>query len=182
MKKKMLKKKMYCVALSVIACGALAFVAMAGEDAARKEEPRKVPSVLPAEQVDEAAWDAWRAELRRLRDADEGYKAAVAALDAYDGDDEVEFAELRSFRDDLFREIARSVFERFFGTWMGSDEEFDDLIGPFQTVNQNTVKACLEGAVTLCGQGKVCSVSVTDEHCNVVCQDGSGGCPPVQGP
>jgi len=170
-----MKKKMYCVALSVLACGSLAFVAMAGEDAARKDEQRKLPSVLPAEQDNEAAWDAWREEFHRLLDADEAYKAAVAAVETYYGDDKAEYEALVAVRDDSYRAVALALYEDYFGAWTGTLGEFDNLIA-VMAVNPN-IKACRENAVAACGAGKVCSVTVSGEDCSLTCQDGQGNCP-----
>jgi len=81
-------------------------------------------------------------------------------------------------RDDSYREIARALYEEYFGAWTGDDLEFDDLIAAME-VNPN-IRICSEQAVTTCGEGHVCSVTVSGEDCSFVCQVGSQPCPSVE--
>ncbi len=110
----------------------------------------------------------WRYDFFDVLEADEPYAAAKAAVDAYRGDDEAEFATLESARDGLYYDLARSDYERRFGPWQGSDDEFSAFL--VKEPKSTIIRVCFKNAKDTCGEGKVKSVTVTaDGACIVKC-------------
>jgi len=115
------------------------------------------------DELDVAAWEAWRTDLAGAIAADEEFTAATAAVEAYQGEDEHERARLESVRDEIYYEIARPVYEDHFGPWEGTDDDFVVFLRSDDAQEQRKNYAeCTTQAIRACGQGKVKSVTVTD--------------------
>ncbi len=111
----------------------------------------------------------WQFDFSEFLDKDEQYVAASAAVDAYEGDDDVEYARLESVRDEVYNEIARYTYEERFGRWEGSDDEFSALLAAVDP-QPVRIRVCVKGAIEACGQGKVKTVKVTaDGECSFTC-------------
>ena len=125
---------------------------------------------------DEAAWDAWREDFQAALELDEQYQAADLAVKTDEGDNEEESAMLEALRDDNYGEIAKIVYQKHFGAWEGTDEEFDELLNAADT---DPIVKCATQALKVCGAGKVCSFKIGPHGCEVVCQTGNDPCPGV---
>ena len=163
-------KKLVLVLMAMIVVVGL-FVATSMTQAGEIKRVRTLET--STQEGDEAAWDAWREDLRIALESDEQYGPAEAAVETDEGEDEDERARLVAIRDVIYGKIARVVYENHFGAWEGTDGEFDELlagkVGPIQE--------CAKVALETCGKGKVCSVGVASESCKFVCQDATGACP-----
>jgi len=122
------------------------------------------------DELDVAAWEAWRTDLKGTLEANEDYAVAKAAVKAYEGDDEEERANLEAARDEIYYAIARPVYEDHYGPWAGTDDEFiaflaaeNDQIAPA------VIAKCAQEARTTCGIGKVLEITVTKDSCSFKC-------------
>ncbi len=139
-------------------------------------DPEPVESTdAQAEQEEEAAWEAWEADLEALLIVDDEYAEAVESLADYLGDDVEEYAILKDARSQRYFEIALIVYEEHFGEWTGTTEDFEARMEEIP-VNPN-IESCSAAAVLGCGKGKVCSMtSSPDGTCSYTCAGKNGVC------
>lgn len=106
-------------------------------------------------------WHAWHASLSAILETDEEYSAAQDHLEAFSGKNKQEHARLRTSLDEIYRELARSVYEDYFGPWEGDDDEFISLLAAANQVA--AIRKCHASAIKECGKGNVKTVEVTAE-------------------
>ncbi len=108
---------------------------------------------------DNAASEEWHAALSEILETDEEYTVAADHLKAFTGEDEEEHASLKTALDARYYELARSVYEDYFGTWKGDDDEFIALLAAAN--QERAIRQCTADAVRACGEGNVMVVTTT---------------------
>ena len=117
---------------------------------------------------DNAASEEWHAALSEILETDEEYAVAADHLKAFTGQDEEEHASLKTALDARYYELARSVYEDYFGAWKGDDDEFIVLLTAAD--QERLIRVCTDSATTGCGEGNVKKVTLSAEGaCSYEC-------------
>jgi len=109
----------------------------------------------------------WRVDFEAALEEDAAYAAAVSAVEAYENKDDAAYDDLMAAQNQRYMEIAHTVYEKHFGIWQGSDEEFRMFV---QLANRPTIKQCAAVAVETCGKVGVDSVKVISDSCEFTCK------------
>lgn len=158
-----MKRKLIGIGAPLLFAGFIAGTSFAGQ----RERMQAVG--VQTQDEDNAPGEEWRAALSTILETDEEYTAAAARLEAFTGNDEEQHAFLEADLDEIYYELARSVYEDHLGAWEGDDDEFIALLrGDSEQIK--LIKACTSQAKIACGAGNVKSVETTgDGGCKIAC-------------
>jgi len=158
-----MKKQMVVLVAVAGLTGLFAITSLTFAGGTRVAQVRKTAPVEVA-----TAEEIWKQEFDSALETDNDYLSAMAAVEDYTGNDDAVYDNLVAAQDKIYMEIALAAYEDIFGTWQGSEKEFDDYVSYLVT---DPLVKCIELATEACkSSGGVKDVEQTTNGKKSICK------------